>query len=84
MKVRDKAEKKIEQRLLTAYNRVRKSVKNGIAVATVMRSSCSGCFGNIPLQMQSDIRQNKRIIICEHCGRVLVDHSFAGEEEAAA
>jgi hypothetical protein len=83
LKVREKAEKKIEQRLLTAYDRVRSSVKNGIAVATVMRSSCSGCFGNIPLQMQSDIRQNKRIIICEHCGRVLVDHSFAGEEAVA-
>ncbi len=84
LKVREKAEKKIEERLITAYDRIRKSVKNGIAVATVTRSSCSGCFGNIPLQMQSDIRQNKRIIICEHCGRVLVDHSFTGEEEVAA
>lgn len=83
LKDRAKAEKKIEERLLTAYNRIRKSVKNGIAVATVIRSSCSGCFGNIPLQMQSDIRQSKRIIICEHCGRILTDPSFS-EQEATA
>jgi hypothetical protein len=84
LKTREKAEKKIEDRLLTAYSRIRKSVKNGIAVATVHRNSCSGCFGNIPLQMQADIRQSKRIIICEHCGRILVDDSFGQEEEAAA
>lgn len=76
LKDRAKAEKKIEERLLNAYNRIRGSVKNGIAVATVVRSACSGCFGNIPPQMQSDIRQSKRIIICEHCGRILVDNDF--------
>lgn len=82
MKSREKAEKKIEERLLTAYNRIRGSVKNGIAVASVSRNACSGCFGNIPLQMQSDIRQSKRIIICEHCGRILVDDR--AEEVAVA
>ncbi|MGV3596515.1 MAG: zinc ribbon domain-containing protein [Bacteroidota bacterium] len=81
MKTRNKAEKDIEERLLFAYNRIRGSVKNGIAVATVIRNSCSGCFGTIPLQMQSDIRQHKRIIICEHCGRILVDTHKEEEEE---
>ena len=76
------AEKKIEERLLIAYNRIRGSVKNGIAVASVSRNACSGCFGNIPLQMQSDIRQSKRIIICEHCGRILVGEKL--EEEVVA
>ena len=80
-KEREKAEKMIEERLLTAYNRIRSSVKNGIAVAGIMRNACAGCFGNIPPQMQSDIRQNKRIIICEHCGRILVDFHQEPVEE---
>jgi uncharacterized protein len=81
LKARAKAEKDIEERLLFAYNRIRSNVKNGIAVASVVRNSCSGCFGTIPLQMQSDIRQHKRIIICEHCGRILVDPQLEQVEE---
>jgi len=81
MNKRDKAEKKLEERLRLAYNRIRNNVKNGIAVAGVMRNSCSGCFGSIPPQMQADIRSRKKIIVCEHCGRILID---TGEEEAAA
>jgi predicted nucleic acid-binding Zn-ribbon protein len=69
---RAKAEAKLEERLRAAYNRIRRNVKNGIAVATVLRESCSGCFGNIPPQMQADIRSRKKIIVCEHCGRILI------------
>ncbi len=70
---RAKAEEKLEERLRSAYNRIRRNVKNGIAVANVLRDSCSGCFGNIPPQMQADIRSRKKILVCEHCGRILVD-----------
>jgi predicted nucleic acid-binding Zn-ribbon protein len=67
-----KVEKIIEDRLLTAYNRIRSNYRNGLAVVTVERDSCGGCFGMVPPQMQMDIRQRKKIILCEHCGRVLV------------
>ena len=76
----DNAEKKIEHRLLIAYNRLRDNAKNGLAVVTIQRDSCSGCFNQIPPQRQLDIRQRKRIIVCEHCGRILVDEGFALEE----
>jgi hypothetical protein len=76
----DEAEKKIEDRLLIAYNRLRDNAKNGLAVVTIQRDSCSGCFNQIPPQRQLDIRQRKRIIVCEHCGRILVDEGFALEE----
>ena len=76
----DKAEKKIEDRLLIAYKRLRDNAKNGLAVVTIQRDSCSGCFNQIPPQRQLDIRQRKRIIVCEHCGRILVDEGFALEE----
>jgi hypothetical protein len=76
----DNAEKKIEDRLLIAYDRLRDNAKNGLAVVTIQRDSCSGCFNQIPPQRQLDIRQRKRIIVCEHCGRILVDEGFALEE----
>jgi len=76
----DNAEKKIEDRLLIAYKRLRDNAKNGLAVVTIQRDSCSGCFNQIPPQRQLDIRQRKRIIVCEHCGRILVDEGFALEE----
>ncbi|HLT41085.1 MAG TPA: C4-type zinc ribbon domain-containing protein [Sphingobacteriaceae bacterium] len=75
----EKAEAKIEERLLVAYNRLRKSAVNGLAVVTIDRDSCSGCFNQIPPQRQLDIRQRKKIIVCEHCGRILVDEAFAGD-----
>lgn len=78
---RAKAEAKLEERLRVAYNRIRRNVKNGIAVSTVLRDSCSGCFGNIPPQMQADIRSRKKIIICEHCGRIIIG---SNEEELAS
>jgi predicted nucleic acid-binding Zn-ribbon protein len=79
----DKAIPNIEERLLFAYNRLRKNAKNGLAVVTIQRDSCSGCFNQIPPQRQSDIRQRKKIIVCEHCGRILIDEQMALEEEEA-
>jgi len=73
----EKASKNIEERLLIAYNRLRKNAKNGLAVVTIQRDSCSGCFNQIPPQRQSDIRQRKKIIVCEHCGRILIDEMMA-------
>lgn len=80
-KSRDKAEKNADPKLYTAYSRIRKSVINGIAVAPVLRGACGGCFARIPPQLQSDIRQRKKIVICEHCGRINVDAQMAGIEE---
>lgn len=74
-----KAEKQIEERLLSAYNKLRANAKNGLAVVTIHRDSCNGCFNKIPPQRQSDIRQRKKIIVCEHCGRILVDEGFVSE-----
>ncbi len=65
--------KKIEPRLINAFNRIRGSYKNGLAVVSVERDSCGGCFGKVPPQTQMEIRQRKKIILCEHCGRLLVD-----------
>ncbi|MGY3214349.1 zinc ribbon domain-containing protein [Mucilaginibacter sp. HD30] len=79
----DKAIPNIEDRLLFAYNRLRKNAKNGLAVVTIQRDSCSGCFNQIPPQRQSDIRQRKKIIVCEHCGRILIDEQIALEAEEA-
>ncbi|HYD21510.1 MAG TPA: C4-type zinc ribbon domain-containing protein, partial [Flavipsychrobacter sp.] len=67
------AKDKVEPRLLTAYERIRTSYHNGLAVVPIVRDSCGGCFNIIPPQRQSEIRQHKKIIVCEHCGRVLVD-----------
>jgi len=78
-----KATQNIEERLLTAYTRLRQNAKNGLAVVTIQRDSCSGCFNQIPPQRQSDIRQRKKIIVCEHCGRILVDEQMALEAEEA-
>jgi uncharacterized protein len=77
----DKAKAGIDERLLIAYTRLRGNAKNGLAVVTIQRDSCSGCFNQIPPQRQSDIRQRKKIIVCEHCGRILVDEQMALEAE---
>ena len=73
----EKAKTKIDERLLVAYNRIRKSVRNGLAVVAVKRDACGGCFNRIPPQRQVDVRQGKKLIVCEYCGRILV----AGDEE---
>ena len=67
------AKEKVDPRLLTAYERIRSSYRNGLAVVPILRDSCGGCFNVIPPQRQSEIRQHKKIIVCEHCGRILVD-----------
>ena len=74
------AQDKIEDRLLNAYHRIRSNARNGLAVVTVQRDACGGCFNKIPPQRQLDIRMHKKIIVCEHCGRVLVDPTLAGIE----
>ena len=78
---RVEVEKHVEEKLLKAYDRIRANVKNGIAVAPILRSSCGGCFAKMPPQLESDIKSYKKIVICEHCGRVLVDARLAGIEE---
>jgi predicted nucleic acid-binding Zn-ribbon protein len=67
----------IEERLLTAYKRIRKNARNGLAVVGVERDACGGCFNAIPPQRQLDIRLHKKIIVCEYCGRILVDKELA-------
>lgn len=69
----DKQAKKVDERLLKAYVRIRGAYRNGLAVVAVLRDACGGCYAKIPPQRQSEIRQRKRIITCEHCGRILVD-----------
>ena len=79
LKIRLAAVKIADERLVHSYDRIRKSVKNGIGVATIERESCSGCFAGIPPQRQSDIKQRNKIIVCENCGRVLTDALMAEE-----
>ena len=70
---------RIEERLLTAYRRIRTNARNGLAVVPVKRDACGGCFNQIPPQRQLDIRSRKKIIVCEYCGRILVDDEIVGE-----
>ena len=69
----EKERKKVEARLLNAYDKIRKSYRNGLAVVSVDRNSCGGCFNKIPPQLQLEIGLRKKIVACEHCGRILVD-----------
>ena len=73
-----RARKKIEERLLKAYDRIRGAYKNRLAVVSVERDACGGCYNFIPPQVQLELVQRKRIIACEHCGRILVDRMMAG------
>lgn len=68
----EKAKSKIDARLLAAYGRIRGNVRNGLAVVTVKRDACGGCFNSIPPQKQAEIQTNKKVLICEYCGRILV------------
>ncbi|HOW25625.1 MAG TPA: C4-type zinc ribbon domain-containing protein [Bacteroidales bacterium] len=70
-------QKYIEERLLRAYKRIRKNARNGLAVVQIERDACGGCFSKIPPQRQLDIRMHKKIIVCEYCGRILVDSTIA-------
>ena len=73
LKKSEKAQEIIEERLLTAYTRIRSKVKNGLAVVSIDRDACGGCFNQIPPQRQLDIQMHKKVIVCEHCGRIVVD-----------
>ncbi len=73
LKYRDKAGKDIEERLLLGYNKIRNNALNGLAVVEVKRGACGGCFNVVPPQRQVDIKEKKKIIVCEHCGRILAD-----------
>ncbi len=80
-KLRDKAhelEQKIEPRLLTSFKRIRKNARNGLGIVYVQRDACGGCFNKIPPQRQLDIKMHKKIIVCEYCGRILIDPELAG------
>lgn len=71
-----KAKEAVEPRLLNAYERIRANYRNGLAIVPVIRESCGGCFNVIPPQRQYEIQQHKKIIACEHCGRILIDNEF--------
>jgi hypothetical protein len=77
----EKQRKEIADRLLRGYDKIRKTYRNGLSVVTVERNACGGCFNAIPPQQQLEISQRKRIMICEHCNRILVDHNI--EEDMA-
>ena len=82
-KLREKAkvlETTIEARLLQAFKRIRKNSRNGLGVVYVQRDACGGCFNKIPPQKQLDIRSRKKVIVCEYCGRIMVDPELAGAE----
>ena len=80
-KLREKSkvlEAAIEPRLLTAFKRIRKSSRNGLGIVYVQRDACGGCFNKIPPQRQLDIRMRKKVIVCEYCGRIMIDPELAG------
>lgn len=77
----EKIESNIEIRLLTAFKRIRKNARNGLAVVTVQRDACGGCFNKIPPQRQMDIASRKKVIVCEYCGRILVDKDILESNE---
>ena len=70
-----------DERLMTAFKRIRKNARNGLGVVTIERDACGGCFNRIPPQKQSEIRMHKKIIVCEYCGRILIDPKLAGVED---
>ena len=80
-KLKEKAkmlEEKIEPRLLSSFKRIRKNARNGLGIVYVQRDACGGCFNKIPPQRQLDIKMHKKIIVCEYCGRILIDPELAG------
>lgn len=81
LKQSEKIETLIEPRLLTAYKRIRKNARNGLAVVIIQRAACGGCFNKIPPQRQLDIKSRKKIIVCEYCGRILVDDEISEKRD---
>jgi predicted nucleic acid-binding Zn-ribbon protein len=80
MKLREKATKNIEERLLKSYTKIRNNAKNGLAVVSIKRGACGGCFNVAPPQRQAEVRERKKLIVCEHCGRILADVEDVIEE----
>lgn len=76
-------EQYIEDHYLTAYKRIRKAARNGLAVVAIDRDACGGCFSKIPPQRQTEIKMHKKVIVCENCGRILVDDDIARRVEAS-
>jgi uncharacterized protein len=70
---REKASTKVEDRLLKSYNKIRDNARNGLGVVTIKRNACGGCFALVPPQRQAEVRERKKIIVCEHCGRIFAD-----------
>ena len=81
LKDREKAVKSVEDRVLKSYDKVRHNMRNGLAVVPVKRGACGGCFNIVPPQKQAEIREKKKLIVCEHCGRILADVEDEIEEE---
>ena len=84
MEERVASEKHVEERLLFSYNRIRNNSRNGLAVVAVKRGACGGCYNQVPLQRQADIRERKKLIVCEHCGRILAEVETGELEMVAA
>lgn len=83
-KLREKAKKleaAVESRLLAAFKRIRKGARNGLAIVCIQRGACGGCFNRIPPQRQLDIKLHKKVIVCEYCGRIMIDPELAGVKE---
>lgn len=76
-------ETKIEPRLLTSFKRIRKSARNGLGIVYVYHDACGGCFNKIPPQRQLDIKMHKKVIVCEYCGRIMIDPELAGVKAEA-
>lgn len=74
-------EPKIDERTLAAFKRIRKNARNGLGVVYIQRNACGGCFNRIPPQKQLEIKMHKKIIVCEYCGRILIDPALAGVQE---
>lgn len=72
VKQSEAAKKLVDERLLSGYNRIRKTYRNGLAIVTIDRDSCGGCFAKIPPQRQLEIKQRKKVLVCENCGRIFV------------
>lgn len=77
-------ETKIDARTLTAFKRIRKNARNGLGIVYIQRSACGGCFNRIPPQKQAEIKMRKKVIVCECCGRIMIDPELAGVEEPQA
>ncbi|MDE6048163.1 MAG: hypothetical protein K2M52_01790 [Paramuribaculum sp.] len=86
-KLREQAkaiEPKIDARTLAAFKRIRKNARNGLGVVYIQRNACGGCFNRIPPQKQAEIKMHKKIIVCEYCGRIMIDPELAGVEETTS